>query len=150
MSARILVVDDEPAVRLMIRKILAVEGYDVEDAANGMEALQTFERRIPDVVLLDLMMPEMDGWHFLEELRARDLRNSTRVIIVSALRDDETLQRSRDSGAPHLLKPFDPQALIDAIEDALRETPDGLVGRKERVGELAVLLHTLQDVQEGR
>ena len=146
--ARILIVDDEPSLRLMTSMVLQAEGHDTEEAGNGREALELVENEIPDVILLDLMMPEMDGWRFLEELRVRDLRRRTRVVIISALSDDETVQRGRDEGARgHLVKPFDLTVLIDAVNAALENPPEELLNKRERVGELASLLRTL-DVLE--
>lgn len=143
---KILVVDDEPNMRLVIRTILETEGHDVEEAGDGAHALELVERSIPDVILLDLMMPRMDGWRFLEELRACGFRSRTRVVIISALGDEETIDRGRKAGAAHLMKPFDITGLLDAVNDALAEPPEELLSRKERIGELAAVLHVLETI----
>src|ERR1043166_4718756 len=71
--ARILVVDDEPSIRMLIRTILQSEGHSITTASNGREALEMVIENVPDLIVLDLMMPEMDGWHLLEELHIRGL-----------------------------------------------------------------------------
>lgn len=147
--ARILIVDDEPGVRMMISMILQAEGHDIQEADDGSSALELVEREVPDVILLDLMMPQMDGWRFLEELRERDLRRRTRVVIVSALSDEATVLRGREEGAHgHLVKPFDLTALVDAVNAALEDPPEELLNKKERVSELASLLRTLDVLDE--
>ncbi|MCA1831352.1 MAG: response regulator [Actinomycetota bacterium] len=147
--ANILIVDDEPSLRLMISMVLQAEGHNVHEADNGRQALALVADCVPDVILLDLMMPEMDGWRFLEELRACGLRSRTRVVIISALSDDESIQRSRDEGArSHLVKPFDLTALVDAVNDALSDPPEELLSKTERVSELASLLRTLDVIDE--
>jgi len=145
--AHILVVDDETIIRLTIRAILEPEGHHVVEAASAEEALEVVGQHIPDVILLDLMMPGMDGWHFLEELRARDLRSKTRVVIVSALTDEETLRRGVDEGARgHIAKPFDTDVLIDAVNGALEEEPEQLAAKRERVGDLALLIQRFDEM----
>lgn len=142
--ATILVVDDEPSMRAMVRLVLESEGYDVVEANDGAQALARVENAEPDLVLLDLMMPGMDGWHFLDELHARGLRNSVRIVIVSALSDSETLARGRSHGARgHLVKPFDLVALVDIVEAALADPPERLLAKSGRMEDLTTLLREL-------
>src|SRR5437879_3286363 len=115
--AKVLVVDDEPAIRLLLQAILAQEGHDVDTAADGVDALSAVERELPDVILLDLAMPNMDGWHFLEELRNLGLRSRVRVIIVTATNDAESTARGHAEGVKELIaKPFDATAIVKAVE----------------------------------
>jgi len=146
--ARILVVDDESVVRDLVRAVLAGEGHDVVEARDGLEALEVVEGSgLPEVVVLDLMMPQMDGWRFLEELRNRGLRRHTRVIILTALTDEDTRLRGKQEGLRHLLsKPFDTDALIDAVNDALAHPAEELCDSREHVQDLAVLLQTIDEV----
>lgn len=146
--ARILVVDDERVVRDLVRAVLVAEGHDVFGAHDGHEALAMVEEDgLPDVILLDLMMPRMDGWHFLEELRARGLRRQTRVIIISALADEDTRRRGSEEGAlSHIAKPFDTEVLIDAVAAALAEPAEQIADRREHVRDLAELIHTIDEV----
>jgi CheY-like chemotaxis protein len=146
--ARILVVDDERVVRELIRAVLLVDGHDVYEARDGKEALALVESEgLPEVILLDLMMPEMDGWRFLEELRARGLRRRTRVIIVSALADEETRTRGTQEGvSTHVSKPFDTDVLLAAVRNALAEPPELIADRREHVRDLAELIQTIDEV----
>ena len=145
--AKLLVVDDEPAIRLLLQAILAQEGHEVETAADGVEALGAVERELPDVVLLDLAMPNMDGWHFLEELRNRGLRSKVRVIIVSATSDAESMARSQAEGVnERIAKPFDATAIVRAVEGVLQEPAEDILARREHPEDLARLIDKLQSL----
>lgn len=146
--ARLLVVDDEPSIRLLMAAILEQEGYEVEAVAGGVEALAAVERELPDVILLDLLMPEMDGWRFLEELRARGLRSKVRVIIVSAMADTDSVDRGQREGVrEHVAKPFDPRAILRAVEAVLEEPPEEILARREHPEDLARLIDKLQTLE---
>jgi CheY-like chemotaxis protein len=146
--AKVLVVDDEPTIRLLLQAILAQEGHEVETAADGVDALQAVERDLPDVVLLDLAMPNMDGWHFLEELRSRNLRSKVRVIIVSATSDTESMERSAAEGVnERIAKPFDATAIVQAVEGVLQEPAEDFLARREHPEDLARLIDKLQSLE---
>jgi len=145
--SKLLVVDDEPAIRLLMQAILSQEGHDVETAADGVEALWLVERELPDVILLDLAMPNMDGWRFLEELRNRDLRHKVRVIIVSAAADPESVERGQAEGVQeHVAKPFDADAIVRAVEGVLLETPEAILARRAHPEDLARLIDKLSSL----
>jgi len=145
--ARILVVDDEPSIRMLIRTILQGEGHHVSTATNGREALESVIDSVPDLIVLDLMMPEMDGWHFLEELHMRGLRRHTRVVIVSGHYDPQTASEERKASAHHFLpKPFDPTSLVELVDDALERDPYELFDDRDRTVHLAKLLDKIEDV----
>ena len=117
-GARVLVVEDEPEMRKSIRLILSRHGYEVELAVCGEEALAEFARRLPDVVLLDLMLPDLDGLEVCERIRTR---SSVPVIVLSARGEEETKVRALDLGADdYLTKPFGSQELLARIRVALR------------------------------
>jgi two-component system chemotaxis response regulator CheY len=114
-AGRVLVVDDDPDILDALSEILEAEGYDVQRARNGREALQRLEHMLPDVVLLDLMMPVMDGWEF-----ARSLSPAARppIIVLSADRNVST--RARELGALEwLAKPFELSDLLAAVRRAV-------------------------------
>lgn len=112
---RILVVDDERDVRSLVCHILLDQGYQVDSAVDGRDALDKIQASPPDLVVLDLMMPELDGWQVLRELQSFETR--PRVVVLSAFGD---LGRVRDAGAVGFLaKPFRFAQLVDTCQRAL-------------------------------
>jgi CheY-like chemotaxis protein len=110
---RVLVVDDDPGVRETIGTFLRVEGYAVETAADGAEALEHIGREHPAVVLLDMRMPVMDGWDFVRELRAREI--DLPIIVMTAAQDAR--RSAEEIGAPaYVAKPVSYPALIARID----------------------------------
>ena len=113
--SRVLVVDDDPDLLDALSEILEVEGYQVDRARNGREALQRLEQAAPDLVLLDLMMPVMDGWEFARSLGA-DARPP--IIVLSA--DRNVSSKAREIGAlGWLAKPFELSELLAAVRRAV-------------------------------
>jgi len=111
-SASILVVDDDRLNRTLLARTLAALGHDVVMAANGREALDLMRAREPDIVLLDVVMPELDGIGVLERMKGDPALRSVPVIMVSALEDFDSVVRCIELGAEdYLQKPFDPVLL---------------------------------------
>ena len=107
----ILVVDDDDAVREAIAETLEYGGYSVESAADGLQALAKVKAALPDAIVLDLMMPVMDGWAFLERCRKEDLCSDTPILLTSAVRQlEETARELRVQAC--LSKPFDLDELL--------------------------------------
>ena len=114
----ILLVDDEDRIINFLKAKLRLSGYDVLVATNGPEALEQFRAHQPDLIVLDLVMPKMDGFEVLKELRSFA---STPVIILSAKRDDVDKIKGLHMGADdYLLKPFNPDELLARIEAVKR------------------------------
>lgn len=113
-SVTVLVVDDDPGVLEVLQLALDAEGYNVVVARNGREALEQAARSQPRLILLDLMMPVMDGWEFVREFRRRRRDERTPVIILSALRHVEEATRNLDVQAV-LAKPFNLDELLDVV-----------------------------------
>ena len=112
---RVLVVDDDPDILDALAEILEVEGYDVQRARNGREALQRLEQGLPDLVLLDLMMPVMDGWEF-----ARSLAPGARPPIIVLSADRTVSVKAKEIGAHGgLAKPFELSELLAAVRGAV-------------------------------
>ena len=109
----VLVVDDQEAIRATLRTALDDEGFTVETAANGKEALDILERWQPCVILLDLMMPVMDGWAFREEQRRAG--STVPVVLLSAAGRLEEHERALGAAAV-ISKPFDLDRVISTIE----------------------------------
>ena len=112
-SDRILVVEDDPDARDEMALVLRSEGYDVAAAGDGEEALAELRRATPALILLDLMMPVMDGWQFANELKARD--EDIPIVLLSAARDLKNHAREMNA-ADVIEKPFDLSELIPKIE----------------------------------
>jgi CheY-like chemotaxis protein len=115
---RILVVDDDVVIRSMVAEALEFEGYEVSRASDGSEALRITDRWRPDVIVLDLMMPGMDGWTFREEQRKRPRIANIPVVILSANRMLKERTVSLDP-ALVIAKPFDLGSFLDDIERVL-------------------------------
>jgi two-component system, chemotaxis family, chemotaxis protein CheY len=109
---RVLVVDDDPDIRELLFTALEDEGFEVVPAGNGREALTIIQSFRPDVIVLDLMMPVMDGWQFANELRARD--EEIPLVLLSAARDLKTHAKAL-AAADIIEKPFDLAELLPKI-----------------------------------
>jgi CheY-like chemotaxis protein len=122
---RMLVVDDHELMRELLTAVFGGLGYEVDTAADGTEALAKVRRAAPEVVLLDLRMPGLDGWQVLEALR-RDPRTARLpVIVMSAAGDPQCGQRARDQGALYLEKPFPLGHLVGMVQ-TLVSAPDAV------------------------
>jgi CheY-like chemotaxis protein len=114
---RILVIDDEPAIADVLRMLLEFRGHDVFIANDGSRGYATAQRQAPDVIVLDLMMPVMDGFATLEALRSDERTMDIPVVILSALTSGEVKQRLHAMGVRAILqKPYKPEDLLRAVE----------------------------------
>jgi CheY-like chemotaxis protein len=113
-EVRVLVVDDEPDIRATVSAMLEIEGYAVSEAANGADALHRVEEHRPDVILLDMRMPVLDGWGFAAELRRRGHR--TPIVVMTAARD-AAHWAAEIAASAFVSKPFGFDDLISAVED---------------------------------
>lgn len=131
--ATILIVDDEPDVRLFLEESLKLAGHDVVSAADGRVALNKLHRRRYDVMVLDIMMPGVDGYSVLQEVRGMPSRADMPVIVVTAKHDPDGVMREVEFGAvDHIAKPFHPLELERAIERALN-APEAAEHRRNTV-----------------
>jgi CheY-like chemotaxis protein len=113
----VLVVDDDPDILEALAEILEVEGFDVIRARNGQEALDRLSPRRPHLVLLDLMMPVMDGGEFAQRMAQRDDARDIPIIVLSA--DRNVSAKAREIGAVgHLAKPFELNELLEMVHRA--------------------------------
>ena len=104
---RILVVDDDPRLLHIVAMYLGIEGYDVASASNGEEGLKQVDEHKPELVILDIMMPGMDGVEACRRIRANPETAHIPVLMFSALSGDDDVERARLAGATHLItKPF--------------------------------------------
>jgi excisionase family DNA binding protein len=109
----VLVVDDDPQVREVVRTNLELEGYTVREAADAEEGLAAVEADAPDIILLDVMMPQVDGWEMLRRVQERHGIGSIPVVMFSGQLEGATEREAEQRGAQGFVgKPFDLQALI--------------------------------------
>ena len=143
--AEVLVVDDDADIRTMLRITLEGVGFNVREAADGYAALAALEDHAPDCMVLDLMMPKLDGWGVLKSVRQRDLAPRTKVMILSCKVEERDFVRGWELGADeYMTKPFEPDRLARKLDELLHTAPDML--RKKREAELqkAELLDRLE------
>lgn len=122
MSSTILVVDDAAFMRMMIRDILSKEGYVIQEAANGRDAVDKYTEIHPDLVTLDITMPEMNGLDALRAIKACD--KDARVLMVSAMGQQRMIVEALEAGAmDFLVKPFQPTKVLETVKKCLRSVP---------------------------
>ena len=129
----------------MLRITLESAGFIVREAADGYAALAALEDHAPDCMVLDLMMPKLDGWGVLKSVRQRDLAPRTKVMILSCKVEERDFVRGWELGADeYMTKPFEPDRLANKLDELLHTAPDML--RKKREAELqkAELLDRLE------
>ncbi|AJI25415.1 sporulation initiation phosphotransferase F [Priestia megaterium] len=116
MAEKILIVDDQYGIRILLTEVLQKEGYTTFQAANGFQAIDITKEQAPDLVLLDMKIPGMDGIEILKRLKQHD--EAIKVIIMTAYGELDMIQEAKDLGAlTHFAKPFD----IDEIRKVVRE-----------------------------
>lgn len=117
MSKRVLMVDDEPDLIKVVHVRLAALGYEVIAANNGLEGLKKAEKEKPDLILLDVMMPRMDGLDVLRRLKDNPGTAAIPVLMLTATDDTESISRARDLGVKdYIVKPFNFDALLDSVK----------------------------------
>lgn len=121
MTHRILVVDDEPDITALVAYHLAKEGYRVATASNGAEALKAAGEAVPDLIVLDLMLPGASGYDILQELRRKPETKDVGVILLTARKDEVDRVRGLALGADdYVVKPFSPKELVLRVGAVLR------------------------------
>lgn len=118
--ASVLVVDDASFMRMRLRKILEEQGYEILEASNGAEAVLIFRQERPDLVLMDITMPEMDGLSALKKIKSEF--PDAKVVMCSALGQEKVVIESVKSGArDFIVKPFQPDHVIKVVKRHLGE-----------------------------
>ncbi len=116
----VLIVDDDARLREFVRVNLEMEGYSVREASSASEGLEALEDTPPALILLDVMMPEVDGWEMLRRVQERHGVGSIPVIMFSGKVDEQSLAEAASRGAQGFVgKPFDPQQLIESTKQLL-------------------------------
>ncbi|HJQ14137.1 MAG TPA: response regulator [Anaerolineales bacterium] len=118
----ILCVEDEPEMIDLIRLILGRRGFEVKGAAGGIEGLNMIRQQPPDLILLDLMMPDMDGWEVYQQIKADEKTKNIPVIVVTAKAQsiDKVLGLHIAKVDDYITKPFSPHDLLNSVEKVLK------------------------------
>lgn len=125
MAYRVLVVDDDPMVTRLVRINLELENFEVEEAWDGKTAMRMMRENPPDLLVLDIMMPQMDGWEILKLVREDEQLKDLPVVVLTAKVQDEDIARGWRMGADgYIVKPFNPVILADALRKVLEATPE--------------------------
>ena len=136
MTSRILVVDDDTALAEMIGIVLNTEGFDTVFCADGAEAVEAFRNERPDLVLLDLMLPGMDGIEVCRQIRAQ---SGVPILMLTARSDTADVVTGLEAGADdYMVKPFNPKELVARIRTRLRTGQDQPASETLRVGDLSI------------
>ncbi len=119
---RLLLIDDDPNLILLVQDYLVFKGYEVITAENGREALEVLDKEIPDMIICDVMMPEMDGYALVEHIR-QDARTSwIPVLFLSAKGQSQDRVKGLSTGADvYMVKPFEPDELVAQVESSLKQ-----------------------------
>lgn len=146
-QGRVLVIDDEDDIRELCRVNLEFEGLQVFDAANGPAGLDLAARHHPDVIFLDLMMPEMDGWEVLRRLKEDDATAQIPVVLLTARTGEADQMRGWQEGIlEYVSKPFNPLSLVEWAKRAME--PRDPREEEERRRRILDQLRLIQDLRE--
>ncbi len=119
---RLLLIDDDPNLILLVKDYLEFRGYEVVTAENGREALEVLENDIPDMIICDVMMPEMDGYTFVSNVRQDERTSWVPVLFLSAKGQSQDRVKGLNVGADvYMVKPFEPEELVAQVEASLKQ-----------------------------
>ena len=119
---RLLLIDDDPNLILLVKDYLEFRGYEVITAENGREALEVLEQEIPDMIICDVMMPEMDGYAFVNQVRQDERTSWIPILFLSAKGQSQDKIKGLNIGADvYMVKPFEPEELVAQVEASLKQ-----------------------------
>ena len=142
---RVLVIDDEAPIRLLCRVNLEAEGMEVLEAPDGRSGLEVARAESPDAILLDVMMPGLDGWSVAEQLLEDDATDSIPIVFLTARADLRDRARGMDlGGLDYITKPFNPVELASLVREVVAAVERGEreALRSEKIAELRTLFET--------
>jgi DNA-binding NarL/FixJ family response regulator len=133
-SKSLLLIDDDPNLILLVKDYLEFRGYQVNTAENGQDALQILSNHTPDMIICDVMMPEMDGYTFVDKIRQDPRTNWIPVMFLSAKGQSQDRVKGLTTGADvYMVKPFEPEELVAQVESSLKQA-SRLMQHKNRNG----------------
>ncbi len=122
-NIQLLLIDDDPNLIMLVKDYLEFRGYEVVTADNGRKALEALEQKIPDLIICDIMMPEMDGYSFVEKIRQDYRTEWVPVIFLSAKsQSKDRIKGLNVGGDVYMIKPFEPEELVAQVESSLKQT----------------------------
>jgi CheY-like chemotaxis protein len=117
----ILIIEDEDFIRNNIRDLLSLEGYEVVMASNGLDGMHYVERQPPDLILCDILMPELDGYEVFTRLRNQPETAAIPFVFLTAIADKESMEQGMEMGADgYIRKPFSIEELLTVVRSQLR------------------------------
>jgi DNA-binding NarL/FixJ family response regulator len=121
-NKKLLLIDDDPNLILLVKDYLEFRGYNVDTAENGREALEILDNLVPDMIICDVMMPEMDGYTLVKHIREEPVTNRIPVLFLSAKGQSQDRVKGLNEGADvYMSKPFEPEELVAQVESSLKQ-----------------------------
>jgi DNA-binding response OmpR family regulator len=120
MAKKIMVVDDEEDIRTTVGQVLEISGYEVIKAENGSDCLQKLEQGVPDLVILDIMMPGMSGWDVAARIKENEKWNAVPIVFLTAKGDEMSMGMGGLASEEYIVKPFDVMKLKQCVDQILR------------------------------
>ena len=121
-NKKLLLIDDGPNLILLVKDYLEFRGYNVDTAENGREALEVLDNLVPDMIICDVMMPEMDGYTLVKHIRKEPVTNRIPVLFLSAKGQSQDRVKGLNEGADvYMSKPFEPEELVAQVESSLKQ-----------------------------
>ena len=121
-NKKLLLIDDDPNLILLVKDYLEFRGYNVDTAENGREALEVLDSLVPDMIICDIMMPEMDGYTLVKHIRQEPVTNRIPVLFLSAKGQSQDRVKGLNEGADvYMSKPFEPEELVAQVESSLKQ-----------------------------
>ncbi len=145
--ARVLIAEDDADISTIVSHLLGEEGHDVSVLADGDSVVERLSWAPTDLLILDIMMPGLDGYEILEKMRDGSVPGDTRVLVLTARNRESDWKRSYELGATfHMTKPFDPEELVATVRKVLEMTDDELADLREHEAGRASLLSQIEQV----
>lgn len=144
---RLLLIDDDPNLILLVKDYLEFRGYEVVTAENGQDALEVLDDDTPDMIICDVMMPQMDGYAFVEHVRKNPRTSWIPVLFLSAKGQSQDRVKGLNTGADvYMVKPFEPEELVAQVESSLKQA-SRLIQRQEKSSDTAPRIQVPFDVE---
>jgi DNA-binding NarL/FixJ family response regulator len=145
---KLLLIDDDPNLILLVKDYLEFRGYEVVTAENGREALEVLEKQTPDMIICDVMMPEMDGYSLVSAIRSDSKTSWIPVLFLSAKGQSQDRVKGLNIGADvYMVKPFEPEELVAQVESSLKQASRLIQHKDSKGGEGSPKIQVPFDVE---